>query len=61
MNSDGSGVTWLTNHPAFDGILAWSPDGAKIAFDSDRDGNSEIYVMNMDRPLQWPRRQYRNL
>ena len=27
---------------------AWSPDGAKIAFKSDRDGNWEIYVMNAD-------------
>jgi len=27
---------------------AWSPDGSKIAFASDRDGNHEIYVMNAD-------------
>lgn len=26
----------------------WSPDGRKIAFASERDGNSEIYVMNAD-------------
>jgi len=26
----------------------WSPDGEKIAFTSDRDGNEEIYVMNAD-------------
>ena len=25
---------------------AWSPDGRKIAFVSNRDGNSEVYVMN---------------
>ena len=25
---------------------AWSPDGRKIAFTSERDGNSEVYVMN---------------
>ncbi|TKJ30530.1 MAG: hypothetical protein CEE40_04845 [Chloroflexi bacterium B3_Chlor] len=24
----------------------WSPDGIKIAFETQRDGNSEIYVMN---------------
>ena len=26
----------------------WSEDGRKIAFTSQRDGNSEIYVMNAD-------------
>jgi TolB protein len=26
----------------------WSPDGARIAFTSNRDGNPEIYVMNRD-------------
>src|SRR6266852_3536473 len=31
------------------GIAAfWSPDNKKIAFTSDRDGNSEVYVMNAD-------------
>ena len=27
---------------------AWSPDGKKIIFQSDRDGDEEIYVMNID-------------
>jgi TolB protein len=27
---------------------AWSPDGARIAFTSNRDGNPELYVMNRD-------------
>lgn len=27
---------------------SFSPDGSKIAFTSDRDGNDEIYVMNAD-------------
>ena len=27
---------------------SWSPDGSQIAFDSDRDGNWEIYVMDAD-------------
>jgi len=27
---------------------SWSPDGSRIAFQSDRDGNYEIYVMNAD-------------
>ena len=31
---------------------AWSPDGRKLAFVSERDGNSEIYVMNVDGSAQ---------
>ncbi len=51
MNADGTGQTRLTNNPpdpASDHAPAWSPDGAKIAFYSDRDGNPEVYVMNAD-------------
>ena len=48
MNADGSGQTQLTDNDAFDAYPAWSPDGTKIAFDSERDGNWEIYVMNAD-------------
>ena len=48
MNADGSGLTNLTNNAALDAYSAWSPDGAKIAFSSNRDGNDEIYVMNAD-------------
>ena len=46
--ADGSAVVRLTNHPARDFGPAWSPDGARIAFTSERDGNPEIYVMNAD-------------
>src|SRR5829696_7351169 len=31
-----------------DGSPAWSPDGTRIAFYSERDGNAEIYVMTSD-------------
>ena len=48
MNADGSGVTRLTVNDAVDSSPAWSPDGRRIAFDSTRDGNFEIYVMNAD-------------
>src|SRR5882762_2035680 len=50
MKADGSEITRLTNNPAADGPCAWSPDGAKIAFQSYRDGSTgpDIYVMNDD-------------
>jgi Tol biopolymer transport system component len=38
----------LTNNNASDGSPSWSPDSEKIVFSSNRDGNSEIYVMNAD-------------
>ena len=43
--SDGS-LTNLTNHPALDHSAAWSPNGAQIAFLSNRDGQQSLYVMN---------------
>lgn len=49
MNAaDGSEQTKLTNNDAHDRNPSWSPDGNKIAFESARDGNREIYVMNAD-------------
>ena len=37
----------LTAGPKFDGRPAYSADGTKLAFESNRDGNYEIYVMNL--------------
>jgi hypothetical protein len=44
----GTTTVNLTDHPADDYQPAWSPDGALIAFASNRDGDFEIYVMNAD-------------
>jgi dipeptidyl aminopeptidase/acylaminoacyl peptidase len=60
MNADGSAQTRLTNDPDFldpaipDGRPAWSPDGAKIAFQSVRDPDPrwEIYTMSSDGSAQ---------
>jgi dipeptidyl aminopeptidase/acylaminoacyl peptidase len=51
MNPDGSGRTNLTNDgdaDAEDRMPAVSPDGTKIAFMSDRDGDNEVFVMDSD-------------
>ena len=48
MNANGASPVRLTNTFAADYRPAWSPDGARIAFVSTRDGNPEIYVMNAD-------------
>ncbi len=55
MNADGSNVQRLTTYQGQgNGAISptWSPDGAKIAFMSDRDGNPQLYVMNGDGTAQ---------
>ena len=48
VNADGSGQRRLTRNPADETTSAWSPDGRRIAFTSNRDHNFEVYVMNAD-------------
>jgi Tol biopolymer transport system component len=46
--TDGSDLTNLTNSPGNEETAAWSPNGSRIAFDRNVDGNFDIYVMNTD-------------
>lgn len=49
MDADGGNKRLLTNRPlAFDAAPAWSPDGARIAFESVVDGKRSIWVMQAD-------------
>jgi hypothetical protein len=48
MNADGSNPVDLSNNAAAERHPSFSPDGTKIAFVSNLDGNNEIYVMNAD-------------
>jgi Tol biopolymer transport system component len=49
MDADGSNPVRLTNAPGRDISPAWSPDGQRIAFSSERDGGiCDIYVMDAD-------------
>jgi TolB protein len=47
-DADGAHPRNLSNHPAFDGWPAWSPDGGRIAFASNRNWAYQIFVMDPD-------------
>jgi hypothetical protein len=48
VGTNGENLERLTDHPAEDRMPTWSPDGKMIAFTSNRDGNHEIYTLNLD-------------
>ena len=48
MDAEGTTATNLSHNTATDWFPLWSPDGSKIAFQSDRDGVGEILSMNAD-------------
>jgi len=48
MDSQGNGLTQLTDNSAFDGYPVWSKAGDKICFESNRSGTFQIYIMDED-------------
>ena len=48
IDVDGTGLRRLTDDPAFDWAPEWSPDGRSISFDSDRAGQEQVYVIEIE-------------
>lgn len=55
MNIDGSNIKYLASLTDIKELgiikalsISWSPDGKKIAFSSDKQGNFDIYIINAD-------------
>ena len=48
IHPDGSGLARLTNNSVMDSDPAGSPDGNRIAYISDGDGQTDLFVMNAD-------------
>lgn len=48
IDTDGKNLFQLTNSQAQNSLPDWSPDGKRIAFSSNQDGNEEIYIINAD-------------
>lgn len=48
MQSDGTNLTNTTSYPGTDGDPAWSPDGARLLFASNREGSQgqDVFVMD---------------
>ena len=44
----GRDLIRVTHDPAYDSAPSWSPDGTRLTFDTDRDDNAEIYVIEVD-------------
>jgi Tol biopolymer transport system component len=47
MDIDGSGVVPITKSPGTDRYPRWSPDGRQLIFTSDRDGDFDLYLVEV--------------
>ena len=50
-NVDGTNDHQITNGIGASIQPAFSPDGSKIAFVSDRNGSFQVYLMHLDQPI----------
>lgn len=48
IEPDGSNAVNLTNHPSADKYGSWSPDGTKVLFQSNRSGNFQLFIIDID-------------
>jgi Tol biopolymer transport system component len=48
MRTNGSNILRLTDSAGVDDDPVWSPDGRQIAYESDTDGDFDVWVMNVD-------------
>jgi TolB protein len=48
VSPSGGGMTELTDYGSINVTPCYSPDGSQIVFNSDRDGNQQLFVMNAD-------------
>ena len=52
MNPDGTGDEEITRSSTRDEDAIWSPDGKYIAFQSVRDGNFEVYIVDVETKVE---------
>jgi tricorn protease len=50
MQRGGGKAKRVTDHPANDHGVVWSPDAKKLLFLSDRDGQEDVYILESDDP-----------
>ena len=48
VSSSGGKADRITEHEGIETYSVWSPDGGKVAFNSERFGNSDVYVVESD-------------